>query len=207
MMKKTILCFALAAVMIFGGAGSPMIAHAQTGTNVTVKKGAESPYNEKEYVVTEDNETVGDIDLPDGWSWATPNQELTEIFADTEVVQTKNGKEVNRVKVKVKKSEEAATDEPTTTAEPTTTEEPTTTAEPTTAETPTTTAEPTTTETPTTTAEPTTTETQVTTETAATDSPKTGDVTPVFGLFVLVIVSGAASLGLQVARRRMDGDD
>lgn len=201
MMKKTILCFALAAVMIFGGVGIPMIAHAQTGTNVTVKKGAESPYNEKEYVVTEDNETVGDIDLPDGWSWATPNQELTETFADTEVVQTKNGKEVNRVKVKVKKSEEAATDEPTTTAEPTTTEEPTTTAEPTTAETPTTTAEPTTTETPA------STEAQVTTETATADSPKTGDVTPVFGLFVLVIVSGAACLGLQVARRRTDGDD
>ena len=112
-MKKRILCFALAAMMIGGNVATTIPVYAaENGTSIILTKSEDDPYTGREYIAPIDKTTVSDITLPDGWSWLDTDQTLTTEFADAVAVQIVDGNtETNRVTVKVKK--EADTEAPT----------------------------------------------------------------------------------------------
>lgn len=111
-MKKRILCFALAAMLIGGNAATAIPVYAaESGTSITLTKSEDDPYTGREYVAALDKTTVADITLPDGWEWEDATQTLSTEFADAVAIQKKDGTEINRVTVKVKK--EADTEAPT----------------------------------------------------------------------------------------------
>lgn len=112
-MKKRILCFALAAMLIGGNAATAIPVYAaESGTSITLTKSEDDPYTGREYVAASDKTTVAGITLPDGWEWEDATQTLSTGFADAVAIRKKDGAEINRVTVKVKK--EAGTVAPTT---------------------------------------------------------------------------------------------
>ncbi len=111
-MKKRILCFILAVLMIGGSITTAAPAYAaDNGTSIILTKSEDAPYTGREYIAPIDKTTVSDITLPDGWLWVDSTQILTTEFADAVVTQKADGAETNRVTVKVKK--EADTEAPT----------------------------------------------------------------------------------------------
>ena len=113
-MKRRILSLALAVSMvwantafarppeqedigIFYGGGT-------NGTNISAVKTQGTPYTNEERTLTADKTKVSDdTTLPSGWEWKTPDQELTNEFADTTAVYKENGEVKNEVTVKIKK--------------------------------------------------------------------------------------------------------
>lgn len=108
-MKKRILNFVLAALMVFSIAQMDVQVYAD-GTEITATKAADTPYTGKEYIAPCDKTKASETspDLPSGWEWANPDFELTTEFDETEVIQKDAaGNETNRVTVQVKKEEKA----------------------------------------------------------------------------------------------------
>ena len=117
-MKKRKICLALALSMVLSNTAfaappmndEPVIRQENipdgtaNGTNISAVKPTGTPYTNEERILSADKVTVSDdTTLANGWEWATPNQELTEDFADTEAVYKENGEEKNRVTVRIKK--------------------------------------------------------------------------------------------------------
>ena len=113
-MKRRILSLALAVSMVWANTafavpptediGLDLGVVTNLGTNISAVKAQGTPYTNEERTLTADKTKVSDdTSLPSGWEWKTPDQELTNEFADTTAVYKENGIVKNEVTVKIKK--------------------------------------------------------------------------------------------------------
>ncbi|MBR1445093.1 MAG: hypothetical protein IJ583_16360, partial [Firmicutes bacterium] len=93
-MKRRILSLALAVSMVWANTafaksptediGLDLGVVTNLGTNISAVKAQGTPYTNEERTLTADKTKVSDdTSLPSGWEWKTPDQELTNEFADT----------------------------------------------------------------------------------------------------------------------------
>lgn len=113
-MKRRILSLALAVSMVWANTAfakppekediGVFYGGGTNGINISAVKAQGTPYTNEERTLTADKTKVSDdTSLPSGWKWKTPDQELTNEFADTTAVYKENGIVKNEVTVKIKK--------------------------------------------------------------------------------------------------------